>query len=270
MTENIDEIRKELEEVRKLKEQLRSEIETIRKEERDIKERRKRIVEEERVLRRASARHKTARPARPPRPSRDIPEPPEPPLVPRIELNLEEMTDSLEEMMEGLGEQIEDSLKGIRGIEASFRLPGVHLRRGKRKKKRRDREIEKISAERVAEVISPLGSVERLRILEFLKTDAATFNEIEQHIGKTGSSLTHHLNPLIDAGYVIKGEVRGTYYATIQGILAYRLAKWLTSRVEKERIKSAKRKAKREAKRETKVSMEFEDDDPKPSGVEEK
>ena len=94
------------------------------------------------------------------------------------------------------------------------------------------------------------------KILEFLKTDAATFNEIEQHIGKTGSSLTHHLNPMVDAGYVIKGEVRGTYFATVQGILAYRLAKWLTSRVEKEHIK-----AKRKAKTEPKVSMEFEDEE---------
>jgi DNA-binding transcriptional ArsR family regulator len=253
LTEDIDKIRKELDEVRAMKERLRSEIDDIKREKREIQERRKELVREERVLRRARRKQKLPRPHRLPR---DIPEPPEPSPPPRIELDLEDMTDSLEEMMEGLGEQIEDSLKGIRGIEASIRLPGVYMRHGKTKKRKKDREIENISAERVAEVISPLGSVERLKILDFLKTDAATFNEIEQHIGKTGSSLTHHLNPLIDAGYVIKGEVRGTYYATIQGILAYRLAKWLTSRVERERIKAARKR-----KTEPKVIMDFEEDD---------
>jgi DNA-binding transcriptional ArsR family regulator len=245
MTEDIDEVRKELEEVRKMKERLRDEIETLREERHEIRKRQKEI-EKDRVIRRGRRRL-----ARPPEP----PEPPEAVRVPRIELNLEDMTDSLEEMMDRLGEQIEESLKGLRGIEASIRLPGVYTRHGKSKKRKIDRDIENISPERVAEVISPLSSVERLRILEFLRTDAATFNEIEQHIGKTGSSLTHHLNPLIDAGYVLKGEVRGTYHATVQGILAYRLAKWLTSQVEKEQIKAKKKR------KEPRVVMDFEDED---------
>ena len=254
MTEEFDDIKRELAEIRKMKEALRDEIETLKEERRGIRETQKMMKERERALRKARSRRRHPR----------APEPPEPLEVPRIELNLEEMTDSLEEMMEGLGVQIEESLKGLRGIEASIRLPGVYTRRGKREKRKKDREIENISPERVAEVIGPLASVERLKILEFLKTDAATFNEIEQHIGKTGSSLTHHLNPLVGAGYVIKGEVRGTYYSTVQGILAYRLAKWLTSRVEREHIK-----AKRKAKTEPKVSMEFEDEEPHEEGDEE-
>jgi DNA-binding transcriptional ArsR family regulator len=68
--------------------------------------------------------------------------------------------------------------------------------------------------------------------LDFLKEGGRTFNDLESHTGKTGSSLTHHLTPLLDAGYVIKGEVRGTYYVTVEGRLAYRLAQWLTSKVE--------------------------------------
>ena len=91
-----------------------------------------------------------------------------------------------------------------------------------------------IPPEHVARFISPLGSEERLRILDYLKSGGKTFNELEQHTGRTGSSLTHHLNPLVDAGYVIKGEVRGTYYVTVEGRLAYRLAQWLTSRLEGE------------------------------------
>ena len=252
MTEDIDKIRKELEDVRAMKERLRSEIDDIKREKRELRERRRKLIEEDRVLRRE---RRAERRARPRRPSRDIPEPPEPIPPPRIELDLKDMTDGLEEIMEGVGDQIRDSLKDLRGIEASIRLPGVYMRHGKSKGRKKDKEIENISPERVAEVISPLVSVERLKILDFLKTDAATFNEIEQQIGKTGSSLTHHLNPLIDAGYVIKGEVRGPYYATIQGILAYRLAKWLTSRVEKERIKAAQKR-----KTEPKVVMDFEEE----------
>jgi DNA-binding transcriptional ArsR family regulator len=98
----------------------------------------------------------------------------------------------------------------------------------------RDRDIEMIPPERVAKIISPLGSEERLRILDFLKEGGRTFNDLETHTGKTGSSLTHHLTPLLDAGYVIKGEVRGTYYVTVEGRLAYRLAQWLTSKVERQ------------------------------------
>jgi DNA-binding transcriptional ArsR family regulator len=255
MTENMDQVRKELEEVRKMKEQLRDEIENLREERREIEKRRRRMIEKERNLRKLESKSRHARLSK-------FPEPPEHVRVPKIELNLEDMTDSLEEMMEGLGEQIEESLKGLSGIEASIRLPGVYTRQRKSRKRKKDRELENISPERVAEVISPLSSVERLRILEFLKTGAATFNEIEQHIGKTGSSLTHHLNPLIDAGYVLKGEVRGTYHATVQGILAYRLAKWLTSRVEKEQIK-AKRKRKQ-----PEVVMDFEDEEDKLTGDE--
>jgi DNA-binding transcriptional ArsR family regulator len=251
MTEDIDDIRKELADIREMKEQLKSEIKTLREERREIRKQRKKMIAKEKALRKAEVKRRGHQPPEPP-------EPPEPVRVPRIELNLDDMTDSLEDMMEGLGEQIEDSLKGLRGIEKSFRLPGVYVRRGKSKRRKKDREIENISPDRVAEVLNPLSSVERLRILEFLKTDAATFNEIEQHIGKTGSSLTHHLNPLLDAGYVLKGEVRGTYHATVQGILAYRLAKWLTSRVEKEQIK-AKRK-------EPEIVMDFEDEDEEPIG----
>ncbi|MFX0045484.1 MAG: winged helix-turn-helix domain-containing protein, partial [Candidatus Hermodarchaeota archaeon] len=72
----------------------------------------------------------------------------------------------------------------------------------------------------------------------YLKDSGKSFNELENHTGKTGSSLTHHLNPLLEAGYVIKGEVRGTYYVTVEGRLAYRLAQWLTSKVERERSRS--------------------------------
>ncbi|MFW9845034.1 MAG: winged helix-turn-helix domain-containing protein, partial [Candidatus Thorarchaeota archaeon] len=109
----------------------------------------------------------------------------------------------------------------------------------------------------VAKIVAPLGSEERLRILQFLKEGGKTFNEIEIFTTKTGSSLTHHLNPLVEAGYVVKGEVRGTYYLTVEGRLAYRLAQWLTHRVERQRDKTGNNGSDGEAE----ISVDFEDDD---------
>jgi DNA-binding transcriptional ArsR family regulator len=138
-------------------------------------------------------------------------------------------------MMEGLGKSIEMSLKGVEGIGKSFRIPGMRIHKSGRRRKVRKSDIEKIPPERVAKIVAPLGSEERLRILEFLKSGGKSFNEIEIFTQKAGSSLTHHLNPLVEAGYVMKGEVRGTYYLTVEGRLAYRLAQWLTHRVETQR-----------------------------------
>jgi DNA-binding transcriptional ArsR family regulator len=238
----VDEIRKELEEVRRLKESLKEEIEEVRNQ----KARRDRIVKTRR-------HHKPRKPPHPPTPYVD----------------LSGLTESLENMMEGLGEQIEASMQGIEGIDASFKFPQISMRRRGRSARRKD--IENIPPDRVAEVISPLGSEERLKLLEFLKDGSKTFNELENHTGKTGSSLTHHLNPLLDAGYVIKGEVRGTYYVTVEGRLAYRLAQWLTSRLEHERTKNGRGKdsppeedeayAENSETREGEVEIDFSDEE---------
>ncbi len=121
--------------------------------------------------------------------------------------------------------------------------------------------VESIPPERMARVLSPLGNVERLRILQFLLDGSKSFNELERFIGKTGSSLTHHLSPLLDAGYVVRGVVRGTYYITVPGRLAYRLAQWLTSQVEREQGSSEKSDT---------IEVEFEDteDDEAPDALE--
>ena len=192
MSLSTEDLRKELEEIRRLKEELKEEIS-------DIKDSRF-----------------SSRP-------RDRTFHIDPPVI-----DLSGLTESLQDMMEELSDTIGDSVKGIK------------LAKKKRKVKSPEytsEDVEYISPERVARIISPLGSEERLRILDYLKTVSKTFNELEVYTGKTGSSLTHHLNPLQDASYVIKGEVRGTYYITVEGRLAYRLAQWLTDQVEGERLK---------------------------------
>ncbi len=209
MSDDIDKIRKELDEVRRMKELLREEVDEVRRE------------KERLYFRRGPGHHPHMRDAS------DFHRPPEPPVV-----DLGKLTESLEDMMEGLGEQIQHSLRDLDGIDARLYIPKVHFRR----KGHHRHFIESIPPERIARVISPLGSEERLKILDYLKDGARTFNEIEEHVGRTGSSLTHHLNPLVEAGYVIKGEARGTYYVTVEGRLAYRLAQWLTSRLESERM----------------------------------
>lgn len=245
MNDNVDDIKKELDEVRKLKEELRREVEEIRREKEDT------IRDEvDRVRKRVKDRH--GRKPRAPRPPRGVP-----PVPPVPDIDLSGITDSLEDMMDGLGKSIEMSIKGVEGIGKSIRIPGIRVRRsGRRKRKVRKSDIEKIPPERVAKIIAPLGSEERLRILEFLKGGGKTFNEIEVFTEKTGSSLTHHLNPLVEAGYVVKGEVRGTYYLTVEGRLAYRLSQWLTHRVERQRTKTGNNGANGEAE----VTVDFEED----------
>ena len=186
---SVDELRKELDEVRKLKEDLKAEISEIRSS--------------------SNKKHSKTINITPP------------------EIDLSGLSESLDEMMREVSLQINDSLKGVKS-------------RVKYKKRVKDvdySDVETIPPERVARIISPLGSEERLFILDLLKQGSQTFNGLEQYTGKTGSSLTHHLNPLLNAGYVIKGEVRGTYYITVEGRLAYRLAQWLTDQVENERLK---------------------------------
>jgi hypothetical protein len=60
---------------------------------------------------------------------------------------------------------------------------------------------------------------------------------------------------LIEASYVVKGEVRGTYYVTVEGRLAYRLAQWLTHRVEMQRERKSNN-----GDVEDEVDVEFVDD----------
>ena len=236
MNDNVDDIKRELEEVRKLKEELRQEVEETRRERKETLRRDRENLERERERLERERERRRSRPPKPPRPPRRARRVKP---VRDIDIDISGITDSLEDMMEGLGKSIEMSIKDVEGIGKSIRIPGIHVRRAGRTstkgRKLRKKDIEKIPPERVAKIVAPLGSEERLRILQFLKENGKTFQEIEGFTEKTGSSLTHHLNPLVEAGYVVKGEVRGTYYLTVEGRLAYRLAQWLTHRVERQR-----------------------------------
>ncbi|RDE14157.1 MAG: hypothetical protein C4K47_04910 [Candidatus Thorarchaeota archaeon] len=217
MSDDIDAIKKELEEVRKLKEQLKAELEHLR---------------EEKPYRLGGQRFRE-------------------PHHPRMDavIDLRGVTEGLDEMMEGLGEQIRKSMKDA-GIHGCVRGPPFRITHMGREARRR---IETIPPDRVARAVSPLGSEERLKIIDLLKEGGKSFNELETLTGKTGSSLMHHLAPLLEAGYIIKGEVRGTYYVTVEGRLAYRLAQWLTGRVEAQRTRTGENG-------EGKVNVSFEDE----------
>ncbi|MHA1938420.1 MAG: ArsR family transcriptional regulator [Candidatus Thorarchaeota archaeon] len=217
MDEDIDEIKRELEEIRRIKEEMKRELQ-------EAKQERLEALKQEKL--------KLSKPPKPPKPLKA----PRAPRAPRRAsiVDLRGLTDSLESMMEGLEDSIRDSVSGWEEIGKVFSGPALRAGKRKKVKRKRDRDFEMIPPERVAKIVSPLGSEERLRILDFLKEGGRTVNDLETHTGKTGSSLTHHLTPLLEAGYVIKGEVRGTYYVTVEGRLAYRLAQWLTSKVERQ------------------------------------
>ncbi|MHA1934278.1 MAG: ArsR/SmtB family transcription factor, partial [Candidatus Thorarchaeota archaeon] len=257
---SVEKVRNEIEEIRRMKETLRAEIDDMRRQKDDF-----------RTSRRRTREPRAPRTVRPVKPVKS----PKPPKAPKL-IDLRPLTDSLEDMMEGLGEQIETSLRGIEGLGTDIRVPQFHVKRRGRKSRRKSKgvqtlHIEDLPPERVARVISPLGSEERLKILDYLRDGGKSFNDLESYTEKTGSSLTHHLAPLIEAGYVIKGEVRGTYYLTVEGTLAYRLAQWLTSRVEAERIGNGQKMARATAvkssdalndeKKEATVTVTIDDDD---------
>lgn len=248
----IEDIQSELEEIKRMKDDLRNEIESVHRE-------RERFSDYRRAHGNAGSRYaKFPKPPKPPKPSK-------PPRAPRraAVVDFSDLTDSLDDMMEGLGDQIRMSLSGLKDIGREFKDPYIKLKTSGKHAKRRshDTEIDLIPPERVASVITPLASEERLKIMDFLKSGGKTFNELETHTGKTGSSLTHHLNPMIEAGYVIKGEVRGTYYLTVEGRLAYRLAQWLTDRLEHEiRLKDIKG-AKKNGAQDGEVSITVEDEE---------
>ncbi len=222
MSDEIDEIRRELEEVRRLKEQLKREI---------------RELERERPT-----RHRRTIPTHHPK---------------HVKVDLTGLTEGLDEMLEGIGEQIRQSLAGV---GASIQVPRIMVK-SRRGGRRRHHDVESIPPERVARVISPLGSEVRLRILDYLKDGGKSFNELESLTGLTGSSLTHHLSQLLDAGYVIKGEVRGTYYVTVEGRLAYRLSQWLTSRVERERNQTDETEEDEDERDGSRVDLAFDEEE---------
>ncbi|TXT56431.1 MAG: hypothetical protein BAJATHORv1_20020 [Candidatus Thorarchaeota archaeon] len=248
----IDDVRKELEEIRTLKETLKREIEEVRSKKQQYsqqedldpdeaelhaakaKELARAARKEARRARKAAiaSRKEVRRVAREKRKHKHS----VPPIV-----DLSGITEGLEAMMDDIGIQIDQAFGSIDEIDAKIKIPKFKVKhRSKSERDEFEREIELIPPEQVARVISPLGHEERLRILDFLKEGGKTFKEIEEHIGKTGSSLTHHLNPLHEAKYIVKGAVRGTYYVTVEGRLAYRLAQWLTHRVEYQRRENGK------------------------------
>lgn len=192
---DIEELKKELEEVRILKESLKEEIDELKRDRR-------------RVYRR-----------------------PRLPEVKTPKVDFSEITDSLETMMAEIAEQLRESMSGIEDIGERIRSSRPNWTRFSRRGRS---EVKNIPPARIAKVISPLGNEERLKIIDHLTEGSKTFNELEEYTDRTGSSLTHHLTPLLDAGYVVKGEVRGTYFVTVEGSLAYHLSQWLTSRLERE------------------------------------
>ncbi len=178
---------------------------------------------------------------------------PPPPVI-----DLGPLIDGLDEMMEGIGEQIRLAVGCLDGVGKEIRIRPLKRMKGQRPRSMKS--IQAIPPERIARVVDPLGNVDRLRILDYLRNGGKSFNELEQYIGKTGSSLTHHLTPLLEAGYIIKGEVRGMYYITVMGRLAYKLAQWLTYRLEKQEELTGM-PAEEEEPEEEDIDIEFSDEE---------
>lgn len=80
--------------------------------------------------------------------------------------------------------------------------------------------IEKLLAEEknetVAEMLDPLGSLHRLDILRALCYGPKTYKALSEHLGIQGGQLKHHIDILMDRGYVNRKE-RGLYSISSAG-----------------------------------------------------
>ncbi|MGV9170803.1 MAG: ArsR/SmtB family transcription factor [Promethearchaeia archaeon] len=88
-----------------------------------------------------------------------------------------------------------------------------------------------ISAERLAELITPLANEHRIKIIRALGKEPMTFTELESLVDKKGGALKHHLDQLIHEGYVVRIRVRGHYLVTVKGNLVHRMLNWFAASV---------------------------------------
>ncbi|MBS3793277.1 MAG: winged helix-turn-helix transcriptional regulator [Candidatus Thorarchaeota archaeon] len=88
-----------------------------------------------------------------------------------------------------------------------------------------------ITAERLADLITPLANEDRIKIIRALGNEPMTFTELESLVNKKGGALKHHLDQLIHEGYVVRKRVRGHYLVTVKGNLVHRMLNWIAASV---------------------------------------
>ncbi len=90
-----------------------------------------------------------------------------------------------------------------------------------------DEHLEPVPPEDAQNLLSPLASAERIKILYLLAKEPRYHQDLMQEAGLTPGTLPHHLKQLEEAGFITQERVRGRYLITIPGRMALKLAEYL-------------------------------------------
>ncbi|MGD8566196.1 MAG: helix-turn-helix domain-containing protein [Candidatus Bathyarchaeota archaeon] len=141
----------------------------------------------------------------------------------------------LDEVMEGVAEGIQGELTksifiGPHGKHIRIRGPGLKLSKDDTRSKRE----EQVNLEKVASAMSALGQEHRLKILDELMRGGKYVNELQEKLPEiAASTLSSHLNVLEEEGLIVHERVRGRYLITIPGRSAYKMARRVSSFLER-------------------------------------
>lgn len=87
--------------------------------------------------------------------------------------------------------------------------------------------VRAVPPEEAQQLLSPLASAERIKILYLLSEGAMYHQDLMRESGLAPGTLPHHLKQLEEAGYVTQERVRGRYLITIPGRMALKLVEYL-------------------------------------------
>ena len=119
----------------------------------------------------------------------------------------------VEDVMEGVGDEIEQSLfVHPRGRFVVNRI-------------KRPRRAARADAKEAASVMSALGNEYRLKALDALSSGGLYASDLQEILGEISpSTLSSHLDVLEEAGLILQERRRGRYLITIPGRLAIKMA----------------------------------------------
>jgi len=128
--------------------------------------------------------------------------------------------------MEGLAEGVSGELE-----KSVFIGPyGIRVYRGEEAP-----EKEKVNLAKASSAMNALGNEHRLRILKGLMYGGKYISDLQERMPEiTSSTLSSHLDVLIETGLVVQEKTRGRYLITMPGRIAYKMANKIARLLERE------------------------------------
>lgn len=111
--------------------------------------------------------------------------------------------------------------------------------------------------EKGADFMSVISDENRLKMLKYMERGGKYQKELSEEVGIKGGTFKHHMDKLVDVGFVAQEAVRGRYLITMEGREALKLAEFLYLKKYPEHSFTAQQ----EAQKEEKIVDEDDDDD---------